>query len=104
MLSAIVKTLYAELPTKILYHYTSLRGLFGIVNSRALWVSEIRYLNDAEELRHINRWLQHEISLQLESQAANASQRECLEQFRAWLPTRLQDGPMLFVGSFTENQ
>lgn len=103
MLSSIVKSLYAEAPTKLLYHYTSLRGLQGMVDSRTLWVSEVRYLNDAEELRHINRWLQHEISAHLHDTSTNAHRRECLAQFSVWLPSRLQDGPMLFVGSFTEN-
>ena len=34
------------------YHYTSQKGLFGILNSRTLWASDIRYLNDTSELRY----------------------------------------------------
>jgi hypothetical protein len=33
-----------------LYHYTDARGLLGIVESRALWATDFRYLNHGEEL------------------------------------------------------
>ncbi len=104
MLSHIVKALYAEAPTKPLFHYTSLEGLKGIVSTRTLWASEIRYLNDLEELRHINGWLQHELSRRLHDKDNCAEHiRNVLEQLSLWLPARLRDGPMLFVASFTEN-
>lgn len=36
-----------------LYHYTSLQGLLGILESGQLWASHIRYLNDQSEQKHI---------------------------------------------------
>jgi hypothetical protein len=33
----------------LLYHYTDATGLLGIVQSRAIWATHIRYLNDAQE-------------------------------------------------------
>jgi hypothetical protein len=33
-----------------LYHYTDARGLIGIVESRTLWATDFRYLNDGKEL------------------------------------------------------
>lgn len=36
----------------VLYHYTSIDGLLGILTSRALWASDPLYLNDAQELMH----------------------------------------------------
>lgn len=35
-----------------LYHYTTPRGLLGIIDSRTLWATHIRYLNDATEYVH----------------------------------------------------
>lgn len=32
-----------------LYHYTNRKGLVGILESRSLWASHVRYLNDSEE-------------------------------------------------------
>ncbi len=34
-----------------LYHYTTVEGLLGIVRSRSLWVSDVEFMNDAQELR-----------------------------------------------------
>ena len=41
-----------DLP-KTLYHYTSMKGLLGIVQDRQIWASHIRYLNDLTEQDHI---------------------------------------------------
>jgi hypothetical protein len=35
-----------------LYHYTTMRGLLGIAESKTLWATNIRYLNDATEFLH----------------------------------------------------
>ncbi len=35
-----------------LYHYTSLSGFKGIIESRGFWASDSRFLNDAHEMRH----------------------------------------------------
>lgn len=35
-----------------LYHYTSIDGLLGIVNSKSIWASNILYLNDKDEFHH----------------------------------------------------
>ena len=34
----------------ILWHYTNLAGLIGIVERRKLWATDLRYLNDSTEL------------------------------------------------------
>lgn len=36
----------------ILYHYTTLDGLKGIINNRSLWCSHIRTLNDPSEIQY----------------------------------------------------
>lgn len=37
---------------KVVYHYTSLEGFMGIVNSRAVWMTEFSYLNDRREVSY----------------------------------------------------
>jgi hypothetical protein len=39
-------------PPSILYHYTDSRGLLGIIQSRALWLTDCAYLNDTAELTY----------------------------------------------------
>jgi len=46
---------------KIVYHYTSLEGLLGIVNSRKIWATDILYLNDASEFKYSKDMLYEEI-------------------------------------------
>jgi DUF2971 family protein len=43
-----------ELPdeTRLLYHYTGVTGLRGIVDSGRVWATSIHYLNDRRELQH----------------------------------------------------
>lgn len=39
----------------LLYHYTDFGGFSGIVRSRTLWGTDIKYLNDAQELKYSAR-------------------------------------------------
>src|SRR5215472_6382632 len=100
MLHETVRQLYSGEPQRTLYHYTSLTGLKGIVEQRNFWVSDIRYLNDSEELRHLGKWL-NDTAGRLEQ---SLGPKKVFMQFREWLGHRLliDFGPTLFVGSFTE--
>jgi hypothetical protein len=42
-----------------LFHYTTLSGLQGIVESKALWASDIRYLNYFLEVKNAQDWFKH---------------------------------------------
>ncbi len=101
-LSALVTRLYADRPTQPLFHYTSLDGMRSIVEQRALWATEIRYLNDAKELAHLGELLRIEAGIYLEHADISDSSAEVLRQFRDWLAFRFEDGPLLFVACFTE--
>jgi len=37
---------------KFLYHYTSQKGLLGILQTKKLWMTSILYLNDSSEFKH----------------------------------------------------
>ena len=41
-----------------IYHYTTNIGLFGILKSRNLHLSNIDYMNDPNEMKYLNRYLQ----------------------------------------------
>lgn len=43
--------LRSETP-ELIFHYTSLEGLVGIVDSRTIWLTDYAYLNDKRELTH----------------------------------------------------
>ena len=42
-----------KLPEIPLYHYSSTSGLLGMIKSKSIWMSNIRYQNDIEEYKYI---------------------------------------------------
>jgi hypothetical protein len=47
---------------KHLYHYTSQKGLLGILKSKKLWMTHILYLNDSSEFTHTLDLVKSELS------------------------------------------
>jgi hypothetical protein len=39
-------------PPEVVYHYTSASGLLGIISTGRLWMTDIEFVNDAEELAY----------------------------------------------------
>ena len=100
MIKDITQKLYADIPREILYHYTTFSGLLGIVDSRALWASDIRYMNDSAELKHTADLIAREISRRI---AAGHPNPNLLNQFLDWVSHRITNGHLLFGASFRSN-
>lgn len=100
MLSPITRQLFAARPVDTLYHYTSLNGLLGIINSGILRSSDIRYMNDSAELRHTLELMVNHITRRIVS---GTDHPELLNQLLEWLSHRIVSGPMLFGASFRAN-
>lgn len=96
-IDVLTKSLYADIPLGTLYHYTTFSGLLGIVRSRTLWASDIRYMNDSAELRHTADLIAAEVRERIDSGQANSS---LLSQFADWVAHRITNGHMLFGASF----
>jgi hypothetical protein len=66
-----------ESPPPLLYHYTNGAGLVGILGDKVLWATDLRFLNDGEELRFATRTLSNfarSFALELEEWAADEQQ------------------------------
>jgi len=70
------------------------------VNSGVLRASDIRYMNDSEELRHSLTLLQTHVSERI---AGGTDNPRLLNQLLEWLSHRIIGGSMLFGGSFRAN-
>jgi len=100
VIAALRARLFSTIPDDTLYHYTSLQGLMGIVESRTLRASDIRYMNDSTELIYALNLLQTTIASRTQtSRELNAA----LSIFSAWLREQINVGPMLFSASFRAN-
>lgn len=100
MIGPISQRLFAGSPTDTLYHYTSLTGLIGIVDSGHLRASDVRFMNDSTELRHTLELLREHISVRIRSGTDHPA---LLDEMSQWLSHRMVGGPMLFAASFRAN-
>ncbi len=96
-IDTLTETLFADTPKGLLYHYTTLSGLLGIVRSRALWASDIRYMNDSAELKHSADLIRQEVQARITRGRCKA---DLLGQFTDWNSHRITNGHMLFGASF----
>ena len=39
-----------KVPESDLYHYTTIKGFMGIVDSEQMWATDLQYINDTKEL------------------------------------------------------
>jgi hypothetical protein len=100
MIKDITSKLYSDIPQERLYHYTNFSGLLGIVDSRTLWASDIRYMNDSAELKHTVDLIHTEITHRI---GAGHKKPDLLNQFFDWVTHRITNGHMLFASSFRSN-
>lgn len=83
--------------TNLLYHYTSSEGLIGILTTRRIWATDIKYLNDSAE---------HDYALELVKSWIN--QKYMTDDYDSpisWLLGRELYGlstPLVYVTSFSE--
>jgi hypothetical protein len=87
-------------PPPVLYHYTTLTGLLGIVNSKVLWATDIRYLHDEKEFH-----LALDITRSLLTELRDSSAPSTYAPFIPSLLSKIDaiDAPGIFVTCFTGN-
>jgi hypothetical protein len=87
---------------EMLYHYTDVAGLVGILSSASLWATNLRFMNDAEELAHSWR-LMLEVLREAKSRAESPAQFELIEEIERAAQSEWVGYPDLYATSFTEN-
>lgn len=88
-----------DMPERI-YHYTTVEGLFGIIRSRQLWLSDYSYLNDTRELAH-GADLVKDVATQLLASEARPQSSDLL---RHWIGDLQQPVHRVCVASFSADQ
>ncbi len=86
-------------PTKTLFHYTSARGLLGILEAGNIYASSAYHLNDSKEFRYAIDLMIEQVRARLipKKGLLRATYEELLEQ----LPTTAREA-QVFVASFSE--
>lgn len=96
--------LSAEAP-KRLFHYTSPAGLIGIANSKRLFATHVRFLNDAKELGHAvdvaRLVVENHLGSSAYAGAYNADEKDVLRQIGRYAGAASAD---IYVASLTEER
>jgi hypothetical protein len=75
-------------PDKPLYHYTTQRGILGIIGAKELWVTHTQYLNDRREFRHAVDLTSAEIKRLMKTYAADSVEARSLTEMENALQWR----------------
>jgi hypothetical protein len=85
-----------------LYHYTSAAGLIGILSSRSIWLTDLRFMNDFSELQYSQQVISQCIENKLRTQGLNDAQIEFLSRIsRHYSP--YDTGSAIYSASFCES-
>lgn len=101
-LIALTENLYGSNPPPQLFHYTSLTGFLGIVANECLWATEIRYMNDAEEMGHFGSVLKQQAAKYAPPSDTHATVREQMVDFLGKRMTGTSQ--VVFVLSLSEEE
>tara|TARA_X000001036_G_scaffold286182_1_gene265864 strand:- start:625 stop:1086 length:462 start_codon:yes stop_codon:yes gene_type:complete len=101
LISTLRDELFSTRPSSTLYHYTSLHSFMGIIESRQLRASELRYMNGSTELLYALDLLQTAITARSHQTTGN---KVLLSNFSKWLHNQIARGPMLFSESLRANR
>jgi hypothetical protein len=93
-----VKKILHSSPPPVLYHYTTRAGLIGMLEQRAVYASDVRYLNDENEIALAIRLTQEIIFARLSHPDDDES---LYEKIKSWLYS-LESQIRVFVFSMTE--
>lgn len=85
----------------VLYHYTTIAGLIGIIQSGAVWATDIRFLNDSTELQYARDILLKRIEEETAGQASSNAHRIFWERAKEVFKSRPSD--YRFISCFCED-
>ena len=86
----------------ILYHYSDVNALKGIVDSNELWATHWNYLNDRNEFRSALNILKECINQRLKDESISTVMKDYLKNQKDWLKDEFLDDYHTGLCSFTE--
>lgn len=99
----ILESFFNKKPDGLLYHYTSVSGLLGIVKSKSIWATHVAFLNDSSEFTHAIALMRSTIKKRKKD--ANSIEKGFYDNLLDALNILSEDmsGFNMFVCSFSEN-
>lgn len=84
----------------VLYHYTSFDGLKGIIESRCLWLTHFRYLNDTSEIVYARDEVLKKIEEILRNQLTDLEEHLQWQMFRQTFKNMIETNMNFYIFSF----
>ncbi len=100
---AILNDVLSREPDKPLYHYTTQKGLLGIIKDRQIWATHTQYLNDRREFLHAVYLVREEIERLLAEVPHHSAREDALSRMEATLSLPIH-GVNVCVCSFSEER
>ncbi len=100
MLNSVVDLIRSERPKELLYHYTSLSGGIGIVESKSIYATNTSYLSDTSEVTYALGLLRERLQGFLYKKP---DAKEWIDQFSRWLMHPPFTFQHQFIACFTSN-
>jgi len=100
---AILNDVLSRKPDKPLYHYTTQKGLLGIIKDRQIWATHTQYLNDRREFLHAVDLVREEIKRLLDEAPHQSAREDVLAKMQAAVSRSPQD-INICVCSFSEER
>lgn len=93
------KKLVEATPPEMLYHYTSIDGLMGILSNKSIWLTDYQYLNDMEEIEHGKSIVKNTANALLES-SIDQSTKDLLQK---WIHGLEEIEERIFIASLSSD-
>lgn len=93
---------HSQIP-ETLYHYTSADGLLGILSSKSLWMTELRYMNDLFELQYSRNLIEKRFSVKFNEPELSEIQKDFINRISKSFDPFSYSGKSVFSTSFCED-
>lgn len=88
---------FPQEPPNTIYHYTTQKGILGIIDKREMWATQVHFLNDKNEIFLTFKLLQEELEKQF-NEAPDPTRKKLLREIRDFLD--IMDQGHICISSF----
>ena len=100
---ASIAKMFSTNPVAPLFLYTDIKGLLGIAESKEIWATDARILNDRSELEYVADITEKIINIRMFTEPESREElRQLKETLQVWRPTHSRPGA-IYVCSFSES-
>jgi hypothetical protein len=94
------KKVFPQEPPETIYHYTTQKGILGIIQNREMWATQVHFLNDKNEIHLTFELLKNELENLIAKADATSNRYRLLKEINDFL--NVMDQGHICISSFCE--